>query len=94
MIDLIKFKIKEGFEGEAIALFEEQLKHTRNEKGCLMDNVFQLKSEPTVFYLLIKWEDEESLRKHMEQPYDLEFREKMDRILAAPVEPIDWQQIL
>lgn len=92
--DLIKFVIKPEYIGEAIDLFKEQLNKTRDEEGCISDNLFQLREDPATLYLLIRWKDEESLKKHMEQPYDLEFRNKMDRLLAGPVEPVDWRQII
>lgn len=92
--DLIKFTVRPDSVDDAINLFKIQLTHTRSEEGCIMDNVFQLKNDPTVIYLLIKWKDEESLKKHMDQPYDREFREKMDKLLAGPVEPVEWRQIL
>lgn len=92
--DLIKFVIKPEFIDEAVDLFKEQLNNTRNEEGCVSDSVFQLKNEPATFYLLIKWKDRDSLQKHMQQPYDREFRINMDRLLAGPVEPVDWLQII
>lgn len=92
--DLIKFKVKPKCIDQAIALLKEQIINTRNEEGCIEDNLFQLKNNPTVIYLLIKWRDEEALKKHMVQPYELKFKKEMDKTLEGPVEPVKWRQII
>jgi quinol monooxygenase YgiN len=93
LTDLIQFTVKEDRLADAIQYLKEQLENTRGDKGCVSAQLFQSIPDPRVFYLLLRWENEETLQAHLKQPYDLAFREKMDPILAAPVEPVQWRAL-
>ena len=93
IIDLMKFTIKEGRVGDAIELMKTQMKNNLGDEGCLMSNTFQSKTNPNELYLLLGWENQEAIDKHLKTEHDLKFREGLDPLLAGPPEFYDWEKM-
>jgi len=94
IIDLIKATVKKEYIGEAVEAMKSQTLQTKEDEGCVLSHVFQLKSDPAVFYMLIGWENPEAIEKHLSSEHDLKFREKMDEKMAAPIEMLDWDMLI
>jgi quinol monooxygenase YgiN len=94
IIDLIKATVKKEHIGEAVEAMKVQTLQTREDEGCTLSHVFQSKSDPAVFYMLIGWENPGAIEKHLRSEHDLKFREKMDGIMASPVEMLDWEMLV
>ncbi|MCL2125996.1 MAG: antibiotic biosynthesis monooxygenase [Oscillospiraceae bacterium] len=91
--DLMKFTIKEGCITEAIEVMKNQMKNNLGDDGCLMSNVFRSNTAPNEIFLLLGWENQESIDKHLASSHDLKFREDLDPLLAGPPEFYDWEKL-
>ena len=91
--DLMKFTIKDGCAAEAGEVMKKQMKNNLGDEGCLMSNVFQSKTNPNEFYLLLGWENQDAIDKHLKSSHDLKFREDLDPLLAGPPEFYDWEKL-
>ena len=87
--DLLKFNIKEGCVAEAIELMRKQMKNNLGDEGCLMSNTFQSKINPTELYMLLGWENQDAIEKHLKSDHDNAFRVELDPLLAGPPEFIE-----
>ena len=94
LTDLIKFTVIKDRLTDAIAYMREQVENTRRDEGLISVSVFQSETDPAVLYMLLQWESEETAKAHLNKPYDLEFRKKMDLTLASPVEPLVRRHII
>lgn len=94
IIDLIKATVKKEYIDEAAEAMKVQTLQTKEDEGCALSHVFQSKSDPAVFYMLIGWESPEAIEKHLSTEHDMAFREKMDSKMAVPIEMIDWQMLV
>lgn len=54
----------EGKTNEAIKLYEELVKESRKEEGCIEYNLYQDKNDKSILTVFEKWENEEALEKH------------------------------
>ena len=84
IIDLLKFTIKEEYAADAVKLMEKQMKNNLGDEGCLMSNTFRSKTNSNELYLMLAWENQDSIDKHLATDHDREFREALDPMLAAP----------
>ena len=91
--DLLRFTIREGSIDEAVDLMKKQMKRNLGDEGCLMSNAFQSKTNPNDIYLLLGWENEDAIDKHLKTEHDKEFREELDPLLAGPPEFFEWEII-
>ena len=91
--DLLKFTIKESAAAEAIELFKKQMSDNLGDEGCLIAKTFRSKKDPNDFYMLLGWENQEAIDKHLVAEHDLMFREALDPILAGPPEFFDWEPV-
>jgi len=87
--NLLKFTIKEGCVGDAVVLVKKQMKDNLGDEGCLLSKTFQSKSNPNELYMLLGWENQESVDKHLETDHDNEFRVGFDQLIAGPPEFFD-----
>jgi quinol monooxygenase YgiN len=94
MIDLIKATVKNEFIEEAVEAMKVQTLQTKEDEGCALSHVFQSKTDPAVFYMLIGWDNPEAIEKHLSSEHDLKFREKMDDKMTSPIEIIDWKMLV
>ena len=86
IIDLLKFTIKESFADKALELMKRQMANNLGDEGCLFSNTFRSETNPNELYLLLGWENKESIEKHLKSDHDEKFREELDPMLAAPPE--------
>ena len=93
IIDLIKFSIKDECVDEAIELMKKQMINNLSDEGCLISNTFRSKTNPNELYLLLGWENQDAIDKHLKTDHDSKFRENLDPLLAGPPEFFDWEKI-
>ena len=91
--DLLKFTIKEGHTEEAIKLFTEQMKNNLGDEGCMMSKAFQSQTKTNEIFLLLCWENQQAIDKHLQTDHDLAFRSKLDPIIIGPPDRLDWETI-
>jgi len=48
-----------------LKLYEELVRETRKEEGCILYELFQDMEDPSVLTMIEEWEDKASLDKHM-----------------------------
>jgi len=84
LVDLLKFKTKDGDAAEA--LMKDQAVTSRGDEGCIFAHAFRSKDNPGELYLLMSWENRESVEKHFQTEHDISFREKLDPLLEGPPE--------
>lgn len=46
------------------ALLEDMVEPSREEAGCLLYNIYQMKDKPTTFVVIETWENDEALNGH------------------------------
>ena len=91
--DLLKFTIKNDAATQAAALFKEQMENNLNDEGCMISKTFRSKTDPNSYYMLLGWENQAAIDKHLETEHDLKFREGLDPILACPPEFFEWEEV-
>lgn len=95
IVDLFKFLAKPGFAEKVSGHMKEHTLLTRDDEGCLFCHTLQSNTDENTLYLLLAWEDQEAVVKHMEMDHDLQFRNNVDDyILVAPPEQLDWKLII
>ena len=91
--DLLKFTIKDQSIDEAMKLMKKQMANNLGDEGCLMSNAFRSVQNPNEIYLLLGWENQESIDKHLKTDHDNAFRKELDPLLAGPPLFFDWELI-
>lgn len=94
LVDLLKFTIKPGNIEKVIAHMKEQTIQTRQDEGCVLANVFQSNSDENALYMLLAWENQEAVDKHLATEHDLAFRNNVDALIAGPPKFYDWTKII
>lgn len=94
IIDLIKFTIKEDSIDGAIKAMKTQTEANRLDEGCTLSHVFRSKTNPADLYMLLGWENQEAVEKHLATAHDAEFRTALDDTLAGPPEFYEWTKII
>ena len=93
IIDLMKFTIKAGRIDDAIEVMKKQMANNLGDEGCLMSNVFRSNTNTDELYLLLGWENQDAIDKHLMSSHDLKFREDLDPLLSEPPEFFDWEKL-
>lgn len=66
MIKVVAKKlVNEGKVEEVIKLYEELVKETRKEEGCIKYELYQDEKDPRVLAVIEEWESRDALEKHM-----------------------------
>lgn len=60
----VTFIAKEDSVNEMKELLKTMVQASKDEKGCLLYDIFQFKAKPTEFLVVESWEDEEALEGH------------------------------
>ena len=94
IVDLLKFTAKDGSVDDVIDAMKIQTEANRQDEGCLMSYVFQSNSNPKDLYMLLGWENQEAVDKHLATDHDEQFRVSMDDKIDGPPEFYDWTQII
>jgi quinol monooxygenase YgiN len=94
IIDLIKFTAKADCIDGAIKVMKTQSDANQNDQGCMITHVFQSMKNPAELFMLLGWENQEAVEKHLASAHDAEFRENVDDKIAGPPEFFEWTQII
>jgi autoinducer 2-degrading protein len=71
---------------EFIQVFKKLSEQVKNEEGTLMYTLGQDKAEPSNFYVMEKYKDEEALKFHSSTPHFMEFFGTVQSWLTGPGE--------
>lgn len=94
MIDLIKFTVRTECIDSAVAAMKTQTEANRKDEGCLMSHVFQSKKNPAELFMLLGWENQAAVDKHLATQHDADFRVALDDKLAGPPDFYEWTQVI
>jgi quinol monooxygenase YgiN len=90
---LARIKAKEGMEENVRRELLALIAPSRSEKGCINYDLHQSVEDESVFIFYENWTSKEALDAHMEMPYLNAFDEKVEGMLAEPVEISLWEMI-
>jgi len=91
--DLLKFTIREEAVEDAAKLMKSQMKNNLGDEGCLIAKAFRSNINRNEIFVLLGWEDQAAIDKHLKTDHDRKFREDLDPLLAGPPEFYDWETI-
>lgn len=91
--DLLKFTIKDDSVAAAIDLMKKQMQKNLGDEGCIMAKAFRSNTSPNEIFVLLGWEDQAAIDKHLKTDHDQMFRVNLDPLLAGPPEFYDWETI-
>lgn len=94
IVDLFKFSVKQGYSEKVAGHLKDHTVLTRDDEGCLFANALQSNTDENTLYLLLAWEDQEAVDKHMMTDHDLEFRNNVDDHIFGPPTQVDWKLIV
>ena len=94
IIDLIKFTIKDESIDDAIKAMKVQAEANQADEGHVMSHVFQSNSNSKELYMLLGWENQDAVDKHLATEHDAQFRTAIDDKLAGPPDFFEWTQII
>lgn len=60
----VTFVAKDGCMDEMKALLKTMVQASKDEEGCLLYEIFQVKNEPNKFLVIESWADEKALDGH------------------------------
>lgn len=80
------FRFKENHLMEAVELFQNLVKETRKEEGCLQYDLIEDNEIKGTFFLVELWESKEHHNRHNGQDHLLNFRRDASKILSATTE--------
>lgn len=69
---------------EVQSILEGLIEPTRQEKGCLLYELWQNGDDPTDFVLVEEWESKEALEKHFTSPHMLNMPDPSSFVAAPP----------
>ena len=94
IIDLVKFTVRPDTVDGALQAMKTQTEANRGDEGFVLTHVFQSKKNPAELYMLLGWENQEAVDKHLATQHDANFRTAMDERLAGPPDFLEWTQII
>jgi quinol monooxygenase YgiN len=94
IIDLIKFTARDACTDDVIRAMKIQADANRADEGHVMTHVFQSKAKPNELYMLLGWENQEAVDKHLATEHDAAFRVSVDDKLAGPPDFFEWTQVI
>ena len=89
----IRIVVKSGMEEKFKQEYLSIIPFILNEEGCINYNLYQSKSEPSVFMLYENWVSQEDYAKHLQMSYMKVVNEKADLFLAEPIEIDLWGKV-
>jgi quinol monooxygenase YgiN len=84
---------KPGKEAEARGNIRALLAPTRAEKGCIVYDLHEMRSEPAKFMFYEVWESAEHLDAHAKSEHLKTFQSIAPDFLVAPVELTKWKKV-
>jgi quinol monooxygenase YgiN len=94
IIDLVKFTARQDAIDGALEAMKTQTVANRGDEGFVLTHVFQSKANPAELYMLLGWENQEAVDKHLATQHDAEFIKALDPCLAGPPDFSDWTLII
>ena len=64
---------------------------TRKEPGCLRYELYQQADQAEKFLFIEQWQTADDLNRHLQQPYIQSLIQKLDSLLAEPMQITQWQ---
>ena len=80
LILIAKFETMSEYREEFISLSEGMLEPSRSEEGCIHYELLQNPFNPDLFTFYEKWRSNEDLEEHFEQPYFLDYINKVPEL--------------
>lgn len=77
------FKFQENYMMEAVELFQNLVKETRKEEGCLQYDVIEDKDNKGTFFIVELWESVEHHNRHNGQDHLLNFRQDTSKMMES-----------
>ncbi|KPH12980.1 putative quinol monooxygenase [Chryseobacterium sp. ERMR1:04] len=77
------FKFNENYLMDAVELFQNLVKETRKEEGCLQYDLIEDKDNKGTFLMIELWESEEHHKLHNGQDHLLNFRQDASKMLES-----------
>ncbi|KFF20857.1 putative quinol monooxygenase [Chryseobacterium sp. JM1] len=80
------FKFNENYLMDAVELFQNLVKETRKEEGCLQYDLIEDKDNKGTFFLIELWESVEHHSRHLGQDHLLNFRKDASKMMESSAE--------
>ncbi|SHM07682.1 putative quinol monooxygenase [Chryseobacterium polytrichastri] len=77
------FKFNENYLMDAVELFQNLVKETRKEEGCLQYDLIEDKDNKGTFLMIELWESEEHHNLHNGQDHLLNFRQDASKMIES-----------
>jgi quinol monooxygenase YgiN len=94
IIDLLKFTVQDACADDVIRAMKIQAEANKKDEGHVMTHVFQSNANPNELYMLLGWENQEAVDKHLATEHDEVFRVSIDDKLDGPPAFFEWTQII
>ncbi|MGM0751713.1 MAG: putative quinol monooxygenase [Bacillota bacterium] len=76
-------KAKSGSEGELEKALQQVIQPSREEDGCIQYDLHQSTEDPGVFVFYERWENEASLKAHIQSAHYQTYRQRAEGILES-----------
>jgi len=87
---LARIKAKPGLEHAVKKQLLALIEPTRAEPGCLGYDLHQNSDDPTCFMFYENWAGAEELDAHLKKPHLKAFLDRVDELLAEPLDVTRW----
>jgi quinol monooxygenase YgiN len=85
---------KLGIENYVKRYLTELMKHSRQNKGCLIYNIHQSTEIPTEFMVYMLWESEKAFEDHNKKPEMQEFKIRLSKEMFEQQSPKTYWHLL
>jgi len=82
VIKQVIFVAKDEHIGELKKLLEMMVEPSREEEGCLLYNIYQIKERPTTFVVIESWRDESALKGHQNSSHYAHYKANFEPFTA------------
>ena len=86
---LVKSGMEEKFKQECLSI----IPLTLDEEGCINYNLYQSKTDSSVFMLYENWVSKEAYHRHLQMSYMKVVFEKAEQFLVEPIEINLWDKV-
>lgn len=90
---LAKFKAKAGKEEALKQAIMACVPPTRAEAGCINYDLHKSSDDSATFILYENWVSKKLLEEHLEMPYLVDLKAKLDDLCAEPLDISLWEMI-
>ena len=82
----VRFHARENQEGALERALVEVVPPSRQESGCLEIQAYRSASDPRLFYIHSRWQDEADFDRHATLPHTVKFIQAVEPLLDHPLE--------